>query len=538
MKDLFSGTCVAPSGEFVYGIHKPRFKATNLRENDCIVHLGRTLNQEVVDNAANFPEKDVQVPSGAWVFEIPNAFPFMGATFILKSKADQTVGGCNPFGELSERPDEGRANPTIQTHSRAALLSLASSSTDPEILASLAERSCEFVYDQSTNVVSGRLYQQDDAGQLCPAILDHHLYQLVSNNPFLPDAYKRHMVLIPGVQGKSPIVGEYTEGDTHMWEYLRENSYIPWGHYAANMAHDVVRYRISSLTPNDLSGLRFLYYQRIYVQLAAELGLPVPTGRVRLGRNDLENLRMSICNEIKERNKSGGTLPFSAVIWGQNYGFDLSVSGYRLGGSHQQIHQQFALVRTDMPVYVGGENETSFSSVETYAQGDRIAQFSKIYQEKTGQGFFETYLRAIKSNKRLDGRIGKVSDLTIYQDENVVVFVPKAQRSQGEVQIMSKGECGNIVEADTGVRYSLDRAILLTMKILENLGVEMFNAFEISKRLDNLDQDQRLICCFFPRHPQSPGGFSEFQQRWINNHYPEDFAKNCRDELDKIMEQG
>lgn len=538
MKDLFPGTCVAPSGEFVYGIHKPRFKATNLRENDCIVHLGRTLNQEVVDNAANFPEKDVQVPAGAWVFEIPNAFPFMGATFILKSKADQTVGGCNPFGELSERPDKGRANPTIQTHSRAALLSLASSSTDPEILASLAERSCEFVYDQSTNVVSGRLYQQDDAGQLCPAILDHHLYQLVSNNPFLPDAYKRHMVLIPGVQGKSPIVGEYTEGDTHMWEYLRENSYIPWGHYAANMAHDVVRYRISSLTPNDLSGLRFLYYQRIYVQLAAELGLPVPTGRVRLGRNDLENLRMSICNEIKERNKSGGTLPFSAVIWGQNYGFDLSVSGYRLGGSHQQIHQQFALVRTDMPVYVGGENETSFSSVETYAQGDRIAQFSKIYQEKTGQGFFETYLRAIKSNKRLDGRIDKASDLTIYQDENVVVFVPKAQRSQGEVQIMSKGECGNIVEADTGVRYSLDRAILLTMKILENLGVEMFNAFEISKRLDNLDQDQRLICCFFPRHPQSPGGFSEFQQRWINNHYPEDFAKNCRDELDKIMEQG
>jgi hypothetical protein len=538
MKDLFPGTCVAPSGEFVYGIHKPRFKSTNLRENDYIVHLGRTMNQEVLDNAANFPEKDVSVPAGEWVFEIPNAFPFMGATFILKSKADQTVGGCNPFRELSERPDEGRSNPSIQTQSRAALLSLASSSTNPEILASLAERSCEFVYDESTNIVSGRCYQQDDAGQLCPAILDHHLFQLVSNNPFLPDAYKRHMVLIPGVQGKSAIVGEYSEGDTHVWEYLRENSYIPWGHYAANMAHDAVRYMVSSLTPKDLSGLRFLYYQRIYVQLAAELGLPVPTGRVRLGRNDLENLRMSIFNEIKERNESGGSLPFNAVIWGQNYGFDLSISGYRLGGSHQQIHQQFALVRTHMPVYVGGQNETTFSSVDTYAQGDEIAQFSKTYQEKVGRGFFETYLRAIQSNKRLDGRIDKASDLTIYQDENVVVFVPKAQRSQGEIQLMSKGECGNIVEADTGVRNSLDRAILLTMKILENLGVEMFNAFELSKRLDNLDQDQRLIYCFFPRHRQSPGGFSEFQQRWINNHYPEDFAKNCRDELGKIMEQG
>ena len=94
---------------------------------------------------------------------------------------------------------------------------------------------------------------------------------------------------------------------------------------------------------------------------------------------------------------------------------------------------------------------------------------------------------------------------------------------------MSKEQCGNIVEADTEVRHSLDRAMLLTMRILENLGVEIFNAFEISKRLDNLDQDQRLLYFFFPRHPQSPGGFSEFQQRWISNHYPEDFAKVCRD---------
>jgi len=538
MKDLIPGTCVAPSGEFVYGIHKPRFKATNLRENDYIVDLGRTLNQETVNNAENFPERDVQVSAGEWIFEIPNAFPVMGATLILKSKADQTVDGCNPFSELPQRPDAESPIPDLQAQSRLALLSLASSSTDPKLLGYLAERSCEFVYDESTNIVSGRIYQQDDTGHLSPAILDHHLFQLVSNNPFLPDAYKRQMALIPGVQGKSPIVGEYMEGDTHIWEYLRENSYIPWGHYAANIAHDAVRYRISSLTSKDVFGLRHLYYQRIYVQLAAELGLPALTERKALSGDELETLRLSLLSEIEQRNKSGGELPFNTVIWGQNYGFDLSVSGYRLGGSHQQIHQQFALVRTDMPVYVGGKNETSSYSMPTYAQGDRIAQFTKTYQEKTGKGFFETYLRAIQSNKRLDGRIDKASDLTIYQDESVVVFVPKAQRSQGEIQIMSKVQCGNIFEADTGVRHSLDRAILLTMKILENLGVEIFNAFEISKRMDNLDQDQRLLYCFFPRHPQSPGGFSEFQQRWINNHYPEDFAKSCLDELGKIMEQG
>ena len=529
MKDLFPGTCVAPSGEFVYGIHKPRFSATNLRENDYIVDLGRTSNHETVNNAENFPEKDVQVPSGEWVFEIPNAFPFMGATFILKTKADRTIDGCNPFRELSERPDKRRGESKITTKSRASLLSLASRSTDPEVLASLAERSCEFVYDKGTHIVSGRIYQKNDRGDLSPGILDHHLFQLVANNPYLPDAYKRQMVLIPGVQGKSPIVGEYMGGDTHAWEYLRENSYIPWGHYAANMAHDAVRYRISSLTLGDLSGLRHLYYQRIYVQLAAELGLPVANSRLPLTTSDLEDLRRLILDKIQKLSKSGPGLPFNGIIWGQNYGFDLSFSGYRLGGSHQQIHQQFALVRTDMPVYVGGENQTSFCVMPTYAQGDRIAQFSKTYHEKTGKWFFETYLQAIQNNQRLDGRADKASDLAIYQDEYVVVFVPKAQRSQGEIQIMSKEQCGNIVEANTGIRHSLDHAILLSMKILEKLGVEMFNAFEISKRLDSLDQDQRLLYCFFPRHPQSPGGFSEFQERWISNHYPEDFAKVCRD---------
>jgi hypothetical protein len=273
------------------------------------------------------------------------------------------------------------------------------------------------------------------------------------------------------------------------------------------------------------------------MQLAAELGLPAPTARKALAGDELETLRLSLLGEIEQRNKSGGELPFNSVIWGENYGFDLSTSGYRLGGSHQQIHQQFALVRTHMPIFVGGENEASFASMDTYAQGDRVAQFTENYREKTGQGFFETYLKAIRSNRRLDGLRDKADDLTIYQNESILVFVPKAQRSQGEIQIMSKVPCGNIVEADAEVRHSLDRAILLTMKILENLGVEMFNAFEISKRLDNPDHDQRLLYCFFPRHPQSPGGFSEFQQRWISNHYPEDFARNCREELDKVKEK-
>ena len=97
-------TCVAPSGEFVYGIHKPRFTAFNLRETDAIVSLGQDLKHQSLDNTDNHPEDAVQVDSATWVFEVPNAFPFMGATYIIKAHADQSVGGCNPFQGLLAGP--------------------------------------------------------------------------------------------------------------------------------------------------------------------------------------------------------------------------------------------------------------------------------------------------------------------------------------------------------------------------------------------------------------------------------------------------
>jgi hypothetical protein len=536
MKDLFPGTCVAPTGEFVYCIHKPHFTGCNLRETDYLVNLGNTADQEPINNADNFPENNVDVAAGEWIFEIPNSFPFMGATFILKSQADQTAGGSNPFNHiLTGSLGEGQES-DLETQSRGALLSLASTSDDPVLLVKLAEKSCRFAYDSESGAVSGMIYEETDGGGLRPLILDDHLFQLVSNNQFLPDEYKRCMVLLPGAQGTNPIVGEYTQGDTHIWEYMRENSYIPWGHYAANMAHDAVRYRIQSLSGTDIVGLRHLYYQRIYVQLAAQLGLPLGVERRPLTAEELEGLRLSVLGAIESRSKPSNDLAFNATMWGQNFGFDLSCSGYRLAASHQQVHQQFALVPSRVLAYASGNNETSFCTMPAYTQTDLVIQFAREYREKTGRGFFDTYLEAIGNNQRVDGRVDKQSALFFYQDENIIAFVPKAQRSQGEIQIMTKVRCGNILEADTEIRASLDRALLLTMKVLANLGVKMFVALEIPKRLDNPDTDQRLLYCFLPRHPQSPGGFSEFQQRWIINHYPEDFARACRDELDSILE--
>jgi hypothetical protein len=246
MKKNFPRTCVAPSGDFIYGIHKPEFTAVNLRENDYVVSLGHSSSQEEIDNSSNFPPANLHVDSSPWVFEIPNAFPFMGATFVLKKQADHMVGRCNPFkaGEhdavepTSSKQCEGLDNQRIDCLPRAALLVLAKTSSDPEVLLQLAELSCRFEHDEENARLSGICYEKKEDGQLRPLVVDRSLFYLVSNNPHLPDSYKRQMVLLPGVQGHSPIVGEYTDGETHIWEYLRENSYIPWGHYAANMAHD------------------------------------------------------------------------------------------------------------------------------------------------------------------------------------------------------------------------------------------------------------------------------------------------------------
>ena len=96
---------------------------------------------------------------------------------------------------------------------------------------------------------------------------------------------------------------------------------------------------------------------------------------------------------------------------------------------------------------------------------------------------------------------------------------------------------GNVLEADADTRRSLDRAIFLAARVLGELGARLMSVFEFSKRFDALDQDQRLVYSFLPRLPESPGAFSEAQLRWINGHYPEDFAEACRRILAPILEE-
>ncbi len=540
-------TCVAPSGRFLYGIHRPRFKVENLREKDWIESMGSFADGQPCENHVNFPAGPVEETNADIIYEIPNPFPFKGTTYIAKSWADEKAGRPSAIS-LPQPPAvsfsdsirnwmgrgeqiEESVSKLFETLPEPVLLAIAATSTDADELMLLADMFCNFIYDGETGKPAGLTYKKDEKGRARAVIENFTLFEILANNRFLPDVYKEVMVLRPGVQGGSEIVGEFRdmEKKSHVFEYLRRNSYIPWGHYAANMANDAIRYRISDLTLDDMIGMRHLYYQRTYGRMADQLGLPVPSQRRMMTVQELEAMRIQI-NEKLDPDTEKPELPFNCTLWGWNFGFDYSPSRYRLHASHQQVHQQFALIPSSVSSWeIGGDEE-----IPAYACGDMISAFIREYREQTGQNFFDAYIKAIRSNKRMDGENNRESSLVVYEDDHVMVFVPKAQTSQWELQLMMLDPLGNILETDTAARRALDRAMLIAVKALSSLGAKMITTIEYSKRFDSSENDQRLLYCFLPKMPESPGAFSEAQLRWINGHYPEDFATACREKLTEI----
>ncbi len=527
-------TCVSPDGRFIYGIHKPAFRVANQRENDLVEPLGLLDDQDPVTNEQNFPSDQINEEDATWIYEIANPFPFRGVTFIKKDWADRKAAEpisiklppppeyslSASLAKIITDSDPKKISRAFRELPTALLLATATTSTDPDDLIQLAEISCSFVYEKNGEPI-GLCYERSGSGRHRATIHQHPLFEALANNPCLPDNYKRAMVLKPGVQGTSEIVGEITppEQPSHVFEYLRRNSYIAWGHYAANMADDAIRYSVNDLGKNDITGLRHLYYQRTYIRLAEQLGLdPVPA-RKTMPAIELEKLRLVI-NE-KAATVAPGELAFTSTLWGWNYGFDFAPSLYRLHASHQQIHQQFAMI----PEAIEDCDGEPFSA---YGCGDMIADWTASFRKETGRGFFESYLAAVRSNTRIDGQSEGPASLIVHEDENVMLFVPKAQTSQWELQLVCLDQVGNILEANQVTRESLDLAILTAMKILVFLGARMITTIEFPKRFDAPDRDQRLLYSFLPKLPESPGAFSEAQLRWINGHYPEDFAFTCR----------
>ncbi len=530
--DYYLRTCVHPSGRFIAGIHKPSYKVMNNRLSSASLTLGRTDDGTIVRNDVNFPPGDLSVDSAEWVYEVPNAFPIWGVTYILGKIAENN--GSNgldfsfePRGVTRFEKIPGLDQVDMENLPRPILLAIAQTCTSPPLLKRLLPLCADFEYHPGTDVPRGIRYLKKGAGSHVPAIIDHDLYETLGNNPYLPDDIKRVMLLDPGAQGTSPVVGEYVSKErTHIWEYLRANSYIPWGHFAANMAQDSVRYSVNDLDMEDIRGLRHLYYQRIYCGLAENLGMKIEK-RGLFNPPELDELRTWILERLREKGQSF----FTSTLWGWNYGYDFSPSGFRLHASHQQIHQQFALIPQEAESVPGMEQGLPFFS---YAIGDSIASFIARYEAGHSTSFFEAYIKAIRhGNRRLDGRDELPSEIVIAQDENAMLFVPKAQRSQGEIQIMTIKPVGNILEADADMRLSLDRMILKAVKVLAHIGARMITCFEISKRFLS-GSDQRLMYCFLPKHPRSPGAFSEQQGRWITGHFPEDYAKCCQKALEQL----
>jgi len=537
-------TCVSPEGRFIFSVHRSRYIVRNLRQSTFSDSLGPFEDGKPKRNDANFPDGDVEEPDGEWIYEIPNAFPFRGATYILKSWADARAQDSKGF-ILAESPpfsftdlvrnhllgpdtDDDRMEKLFRQLPDALKMALAVNSTDPEDLIQLAEISCRLVQDETGRQPVGLAHIRQTGGEGKAVIYDHLLFEAVANNPHLPDEYKNTMVLKPGIQGGSEIVGEWREDSSHVFEYLRRNSYIPWGHYAANMANDAVRYHVGDLTHSDMCGMRHLYYQRTYVRLAEALGIEVQASRRPLTPSELESLRLKIIDEL-HRDASSARLPFSSTLWGWNFGFDFSPSGYRLHASHQQIHTQYALVPNTGFLQEGADRQAGAGSA--YCCGDLIADFIQRYRKQTGSSFFPALIAALRNNRRMDGSVGDGQSLVIHEDEQVMLYVPKAQTSQWELQLITLKPVGNILEADPLTRRSVDRAILAAMQTLELMGARMVTVIEYAKRFVSGDSDQRLLYAVLPRMPQSPGAFSEAQLRYISGHYPEDFAAACRTHL-------
>ena len=534
------GTCVSPQGRFVWGVHEPRFRTLNLRDEDFILSLGQDRQGRPWTNSANFPPGDVEEEGADPIYEIANPFPFRGTTYIGKAWADAAAADPTRIAiaspskvslEKAIKKALGGASDAVDplfAHLPDPLrLALATTSTDPNDLKRLAQVSCQFIWDAKGNKPLGLACTTDAQGRPAPKIFNYRLYEAVANNACLPAAYKEAMLLRPGVQGNSEIVGRWQTPGSQVFEYLRRNSYIPWGHFAANMAHDAVRYAIDDLTPEDIQGLRHLYYQRTYVRLAQELGLNLPARRQALSAPALEEMRQAILAALQQEQR----LRFTATLWGWNYGFDYAPSGYRLHASHQQIHQQFALIPQEVPIPLEGEPLAK----PGYACGDQIHTFIETYRSRTGADFFDCYEKAVLSNLRIDGRRNRPAGLQVYADKRVILFVPKAQTSQWELQLMPLAPVGNIIEADEGMRRALDRGMLIAMRILTAMGARMITVFEYGKRFDRPVSGQRLLYVFLPRLPESPGAFSEAQLRWINGHYPEDFALACRLRLEEAL---
>ena len=131
----------------------------------------------------------------------------------------------------------------------------------------------------------------------------------------------------------------------------------------------------------------------------------------------------------------------------------------------------------------------------------------------------------------MDGRHDLPRELIVLETDGVLLFVPKAQTSHWELQVMPTSDVGMVLETDRSLRQGLDQAIWTGMRLLHDCGARLVTVIEYSKRLSAGDNGQRIVYDLLPKMEHSPMTFSQTQHRWIVGHYPEDFAAACRERL-------
>ncbi|MEA3386528.1 MAG: hypothetical protein U9Q89_08835, partial [Thermodesulfobacteriota bacterium] len=213
MKQDILRTCIDPSGVFICAIHQPSYKVVNLRQTDALAVLGHDSDGNAINNQTNFPQGDLAINNAGRVCEIPNAFPFWGATYILDDQARQFSKDPEQLRFTKRDEESDRLLPllkdllsgrlkgsnkkaySLKDLPRSVLVSLAQTSKDRELLKAIAHLACKFELDGNQDPV-GMKYEKDKQGRLRPVLFDHELFEVLGNNIACPDNYKPAMVLM------------------------------------------------------------------------------------------------------------------------------------------------------------------------------------------------------------------------------------------------------------------------------------------------------------------------------------------------------
>ena len=121
--------------------------------------------------------------------------------------------------------------------------------------------------------------------------------------------------------------------------------------------------------------------------------------------------------------------------------------------------------------------------------GDHLARICQAYSNR-GIDYLHSYYNALMN-----------AGLVLWQDENVVLYIPIGQISIHELQVMVKRKnTNNYLELNEDELRSLSQAELKVIKLYSSVGINSFNEITISKSFtNNKDDGFRVIFTYITR---------------------------------------